>query len=118
MDFESTENRKAPRTLVCVVHDREGRIVHGHVFVGDATTGLFSAKGRAERERETLEGARRNHGAKVARLRVLHAPPTFRFDPDVAYRVDVKARRLVKDEGAGPPPAMPGTAKARKKSSP
>lgn len=117
MDFESTENREAPRTQVCVVHDQEGRIVHGHVFVGDAKTGLFSTKGRAERERETLEGARRNHGAKVARLRVLHAPATFRFDPNVAYRVDVKARRLVEDKGEGQPPAKRGAVKARKKSS-
>lgn len=118
MDFESTENREAPRTLVCVVHDQEGRIVHGHVFVGDAKTGLFSAKGRAERERETLEGARRNHGARVAKLRVLHAPATFRFDPNVAYRVDVKARRLVKDDGAHQRPAKSGAGKARTKSSP
>jgi hypothetical protein len=118
MDFDSTEHRKAPRTQVCVVHDQEGRIVHGHVFVGDAKTGLFSAKGRAERERETLEGARRNHGAKVARLRVLHAPATFRFDPNVAYRVDVKAGRLVQDHGTSQRPATSGAAKARRKSSP
>nr|MCU0650389.1 hypothetical protein [Gemmatimonadaceae bacterium] len=77
MDFESSEGRKAPRTLVCVVHDREGAIVHGHVFVGDAPSGVFSARGRAERERETLEGARRNHGDAVKALRVFHAPATF-----------------------------------------
>lgn len=114
MDFESTEKRKAPRTLVCVVHDREGRIVHGHVFVGDAKTGLFSARGRAERERETLEGARRNHGEQVASLHVLHAPATLRFDPDATYRVDVKARRLVKEERESQPPPRSKSAAPRR----
>jgi hypothetical protein len=94
MEFESSEKNKAPRSLVCVVHDRNGRIVHGHVFVGDGT-GLFGPQGREERERETLEGARRNHGDLVSRLQVFHAPATFRFNPNVAYRVDTKARRLV-----------------------
>jgi hypothetical protein len=79
-----------PLPLVCVVYDRNGRIVHGHVFLGDKT-GLFGPKGRDERERETLEGARRNHGAVVLRLRVLHAPATFRLVPNVAYSVDTKA---------------------------
>ena len=56
MEFESSEKKKAPRSLVCVVYDpRDGRIVHGHVFVGDGT-GLFGPEGREERERETLEG--------------------------------------------------------------
>ena len=81
MEFESSEKNKAPRSLVCVVHDRNGRIVHGHVFVGDGT-GLFGPEGREERERETLEGARRNHGDLVSRLQVFHAPATFRFQSE------------------------------------
>ena len=94
MEFESSEKKKAPQSLVCVAYDREGRIVHGHIFVGDGT-GLFGPEGREERERETLEGARRNHGKIISRLRVLHAPATFRLAPNVAYRVDVKAGQLV-----------------------
>jgi hypothetical protein len=94
MEFESSENKKAPQSLVCVAYDRNGRIVHGHIFVGDGT-GLFGPEGREERERETLDGARRNHGHIVSRLRVLHAPATFRLSPNVAYRVDVKAGQLV-----------------------
>ena len=94
MEFESSEKKKAPQTLVCVVHDRNGRIVHGHVFVGDGT-GMFGPEGREERERETLEGARRNHGDAVSRLRVFHAPASFRLVPNVAYRVDTKAGKLV-----------------------
>ncbi|MBK8247128.1 MAG: hypothetical protein IPK85_07020 [Gemmatimonadetes bacterium] len=49
---------------------------------------------------------------------MLHAPATFRFDPNVAYRVDVKARRLVMDKGEGRPPAKSGAVTARKKASP
>jgi hypothetical protein len=105
MEFESSEKKKAPQTLVCVVHDRHGRIVHGHVFVGDGTTGMFGPEGREQRERETLEGARRNHGDIVSRLRVLHAPATFRFNPNVAYRVDTKAGRLVEHVRPRPKPA-------------
>ncbi len=108
MEFESSEKKKAPLSLVCVVHDRDGRIVHGHVFIGDGT-GLFGPEGREERERETLEGARRNHGDSVSRLRVLHAPATFRFVPNVAYRVDTKAGRLV--ELPATPHPKPGLAK-------
>ena len=93
MEFESSEKNKAPRCLVCVVHDRNGRIVHGHVFVGDGT-GLFGPQGREERERETLEGARRNH-CDVTRFRVFHAPADFPFALNVAYRVDTGANRLV-----------------------
>lgn len=108
MEFESSEKKKAPLPLVCVVHDRDGRIVHGHVFIGDGT-GMFGPDGREERERETLEGARRNHGDSASRLRVLHAPATFRFLPNVAYRVDTKAGRLV--ELPATPRPKPGLAK-------
>ena len=114
MEFESSEKNKAPQSLVCVVHDRNGRIVHGHVFVGDGT-GLFGPRGREERERETLEGARRNHGDLVSRLHVFHAPATFRFDPNVAYRVDTKARRLVELVRRKPNPSKTGTEGKRKK---
>jgi hypothetical protein len=94
MEFESTHRKTPPPSHVCVIYDpKDGRIVHGHVFVGEKAA-LFGPKGRDERERETLEGARRNHG-DVSRLRVLHAPAEFRFAPAVAYRVDVKAGRLV-----------------------
>src|SRR4249919_1364835 len=113
MEFESSEKNKAPRSLVCVVHDRNGRIVHGHGFVGDGT-GLFGPQGRAERERETLEGARRNHGDVVSRLRVLHAPATFRFVSNVAYRVDTKAGRLVEYLGRTPETSRHKPAPAKK----
>ncbi len=94
MEFESTEKKKRPASRVCLVYDpRDGRIIHGHTFVGDGT-GLFGPKGNKERERETLEGARRNHG-DVSRLRVFHVPADFRFAPNVAYRIDTKAGRLV-----------------------
>src|SRR5262245_49353712 len=111
MEFESTDKKKAPRSLVCVVYDRDGRIVHGHVFVGDDATGLFGPEGREERERETLDGARRNHGELVSRLKVLHAPATFQFNPNVAYRVDTKAGRLVEYLRARPKPAKKGAAR-------
>ena len=94
MEFESSEQKNAPRSHVCVVYDpRDGRIVHGHEFVGGGA-GLFDPDGREERERETLEGARRNHG-DLAHLRVFHAPADFRFAPNVAYRVDTRSNRLV-----------------------
>lgn len=94
MEFESSDRKPAPPSHVCVVYDpRDGRIVHGHIFVGKGP-GLFGPDGREERERETLEGARRNHG-DVSRLRTFHVPADFRFAPNVSYRVDSKAGRLV-----------------------
>ena len=94
MEFESTDRRKAPQSHVCVVYDpRDGRIVHGHEFIGDGT-GLFGPGGQKEREHETLDGARRNHG-DVSQFRVFHAPAGFRFAPNVAYRIDAKSGRLV-----------------------
>jgi hypothetical protein len=113
MEFESSEKKKAPPSLVCVAYNREGRIVHGHIFVGDGT-GLFGPEGREERERETLEGARRNHGNIVSRLRVLHAPATFRLAPNVAYRVDVKAGQLVEHVRPTPAPTKKKMARKRK----
>ena len=78
MEFESTVKKKAPASHVCVIYvPRDGRIVHGHEFVGDGT-GVFGPEGREEREHQTLEGARRNHG-DVSLLRVFHAPADFRF---------------------------------------
>ncbi len=102
MEFESTESKKqAPQSHVCVVYDpRDGRIVHGHEFVGDGT-GVFGPDGREEREQQTLEGARRNHG-DVSLLRVLHVPTDFRFVPNVAYRVDTKSERLVEHDKRPP----------------
>lgn len=94
MEFESTEKKKRPQSRVCLVYDpSDGRIVHGHEFVGEGS-GVFGAEGNQERERETLEGARRNHG-DVSRLRVFHVPADFLFASNVAYRVDTKAGRLV-----------------------
>src|SRR5687767_14092258 len=105
MEFESTEKKKAPQSHVCIVYDPgDGRIVYGHEFVGDGT-GLFGPEGRAEREQQTLEGARRNHG-DVSLLRVFHAPADFRFAPNVAYRIDTKSERLV--EYYKSPPERPG----------
>jgi hypothetical protein len=113
MEFESTENTKAPPSRVCVVYDpRDGRIVHGHTFVGEGT-GVFGPKGRDEREQQTLEGARRNHG-DVSRLRVFHAPTDFRFAPNVAYRVDTKSSRLVEHYKWPPERARPKTAPDKK----
>jgi hypothetical protein len=113
MEFESSEKKKAPQSLVCVAYDRDGRIVHGHIFVGDGT-GLFGPEGREERERETLDGARRNHRAIGSRLRVLHAPATFRLAPNVAYRVDVKAGQLVEQVRPTPAPKKKRVARRRK----
>ena len=94
VEFESTHRKTAPPSQVCVIYDpKDGRIVHGHIFVGKGK-GLFGPDGRDERERETLDGARRNHG-DVSRLRVLHAPADFRFAPGAGYRVDLKAGRLI-----------------------
>lgn len=115
MEFESSEKKAAPSPLVCVVHDRDGRIVHGHVFIGDGT-GMFGPAGREARERETLEGARRNHGEQVvSRLQVFHAPPSFRFVPNAVYRVDTKASRLVELAAPMPGPAAGKTRVTRKK---
>jgi hypothetical protein len=95
MEFESSDKtRKPPQSHVCVIYDpRDGRIVHGHIFVGDGT-GMFGPKGQAERERETLDGAQRNHG-DVSRFRALHVPSGFRFEPNTKYRVDTKSSALV-----------------------
>ena len=78
-------------------------------------TGLFGPEGREERERETLEGARRNHGNIASRLRVLHAPATFRLAPNVAYRVDVKAGQLVEHVRPMPAPTTKRVARKRKR---
>ena len=112
MEFESTLRKTAPPSHVCVIYDpADGRIVHGHVFVGEGS-GLFGPDGRAERERETLDGARRNHG-DVSHLRVLHVPAGFRLAPSVAYQVDVKAGRLVERAKVERP--RPKTAPIKKK---
>ena len=113
MEFESTEKKKAPSSRVCIIYDpRDGRIIHGHEFVGDGT-GVFGPDGREERQQQTLEGARRNHG-DVSKLRVLHAPTNFRFTPNAAYRVDVKAGRLVEHARWTPENARPAAAPTKK----
>ena len=94
MEFESSDRKPAPQSHVCVIYNpRDGRIVHGHIFVGKSAR-LFGPEGREERERETLDGARRIHG-DVSKLRAFHVPSDFRFAPNVAYRVDSKSNRLV-----------------------
>ena len=113
MEFESTEKKKAPHSHVCVIYDpRDGRIVHGHEFVGDGP-GLFGPEGRAEREHQTLEGARRNHG-DVSRHRIFHAPTEFRFTPNVGYRVDARTGRLVEHRKWPPERPRAGAAPAKK----
>ena len=115
VEFESTHRKTPPKSYVCVIYDpKDGRIVHGHVFVGEKA-GLFGPNGRDARERETLDGARRNHG-DVSRFGVLHAPADFRFAPGAAYRVDVKAKRLVERDRAIP--VRPRSKKAAKKKAP
>ena len=96
MEFETSEQKKQqPQSHVCVIYDpNDGRIVHGHIFVGNSGTGMFGPKGQAERERETLEGAQRNHG-DVSKFRTLHVPGGFRFAPNTKYRVDVRAGVLI-----------------------
>lgn len=94
MEFESTDRKPAPPSYVCIIYNpRDGRIVHGHIFVGKSAR-VFGPEGREERERETLDGARRIHG-DVSTLRTFHVPSDFRFTPNVAYRVDTKSNRLV-----------------------
>ena len=113
MEFESTEKKKTPSSRICVVYDpRDGRIIHGHEFVGDGT-GVFGPDGSEEREQQTLEGARRNHG-NVSRLKVLHVPANFRFTPNAAYRVDPRAARLVEHARWTPEAAHPQATAARK----
>jgi hypothetical protein len=113
MEFESTEKKKAPSSHICVVYDpRDGRIIHGHEFVGDGT-GVFGPDGNEEREQQTLEGARRNHG-NLSRLKVLHVPANFRFTPNAAYRVDPKAGRLVQHARWTPEAGRPQATSAKK----
>ena len=59
MEFESSERKKAPQSLVCVAYDREGRIVHGHIFVGEgracsARRGVKSANARRSKARVAI----------------------------------------------------------------
>ena len=114
MEFESSEKKRHRRHTSASSRPNDGRIVHGHVFVGEGT-GLFGPEGRDERERETLEGARRNHGDLVSRLQVFHAPANFRFTPNIAYRVDTKARRLVELVRRKPKASKKGTAGKQKR---
>lgn len=86
-EFESTRERKPPRSETSVVYDpRNGRIVYAHEFIGDGT-GLYGPDGREERARLALEGVRQHH-KEPARLRVMHLPSKFRFEPNTLYRVD------------------------------
>lgn len=94
MEFESTLPEEAPKSEVCVVYDkRDGRIVHVHEFIGDGT-GLSGPKGREERERLTLEGARSSPDAPK-QLQVLHLERGFQLAANTLYRVDVAKGKLV-----------------------
>jgi hypothetical protein len=95
MDFSSTETEQL-HSFICVIYDpKDGRLVHGHEFIGDGT-GLFGPDGQAERERLTLEGAKRRHKGKLlARFKVLHLPKEMRFEEGLLYRVDTKSKRIV-----------------------
>jgi len=93
IEFESTFDEQPPTVELCVVYDqRDGRIVHMHGFVGDGKTGIFGPDAREERERTALDLAKR--GGESEHLRVMHAPPSFRLEPEVLHRVDVASGQL------------------------
>jgi hypothetical protein len=92
-EFESTTGEKLV-TEVCVLYDpRTGRIVHLHEFIGDGT-GLWGPDAKDERERLTVEGAKRRH-KDVDRLKALHVPRNVRMEPHVVYGVDLQSGKLV-----------------------
>ncbi|HZD31383.1 MAG TPA: hypothetical protein VE779_06955 [Candidatus Angelobacter sp.] len=90
MDFQSTFPARKPTSHKCIVYDtRDGRIVLVHEFLGDGTTGLFGQQGQAERERITLQSARKQIAAPE-HLNALHLAPDFPWDMHTLYRVDVE----------------------------
>jgi hypothetical protein len=94
MEFQSTFPAPKPTSHKCVVYDgRDGRIVLVHEFLGDGKTGVFGEQGRAERERITLESARK-HFHSPEHLKTLHVGPEFPFDRHTLYRVDVETGKL------------------------
>jgi hypothetical protein len=89
MQFQSTLKVPNPTSHKCVVYDaRDGRIVLVHEFIGDGKTGVFGQQAQAERERITLESARK-HVLSPEHLKVLHIAAEFPWDQHTLYRVDV-----------------------------
>jgi hypothetical protein len=94
IEFESTFDEQPPTVHLSLVYDeQDGRIVYMRSFVGDGQTGVYGPDAQDERERITLDYARKEHG-ESERLRVMHAPPDFRPDPEVVYRVNVETGQL------------------------
>lgn len=94
MEIQSTLKDENPKSETCVAYDSSsGRIVLVHEFIGDGT-GLYGPEGRDERARITLEDARK-HPATPAQLQVLHLEAGFKLAPEMLYRVDVSAGKLV-----------------------
>jgi len=75
MEFQSTFPAPKPISHKCVVYDaRDGRIVLVHEFLGDSKAGVFGKQVQAERERITLESARK-HVRSPEHLTALHLAP-------------------------------------------
>jgi len=94
MEIQSTLKDENPKSETCVVYDASsGRIVLVHEFIGDGT-GLYGPEGRDERARISLEAARARPAAP-AQLQVLHTEAGFTWAPEMLYRVDASAGKLV-----------------------
>ena len=94
MQFQSTFPASKPTSHKCIVYDaRDGRIVLVHEFLGDGTTGVFGEQGQGERERITMESARK-HVPSPKHLKALHLAPESPWDPHTLYRVDVETGSL------------------------
>jgi hypothetical protein len=94
MQFESTFPAHTPTSHKCVIYDaRDGRIVLVHEFLGDGKTGVFGEQGQAERERVTMESARK-HVPAPEHLKALHLAPEAHWDTNTLYRVDLATGSL------------------------
>ncbi len=94
MEFQSTFPVSRPTSHKVIVYDaRDGRIVLVHEFLGDGKTGVFGEQGQAERERITLDSARKQL-TSPEHLKALHLVPEFAWDPHTLYRVDVATGSL------------------------
>jgi hypothetical protein len=90
MEFQSTLPAPKPTSHKCIVYDaRDGRIVLVHEFLGDGRTGVFGDHGQTERERVTLESARKLLPSPE-HLKALHLSPEFPWDLNTLYRVEVE----------------------------
>ena len=94
MDFQSTFPAPKPTSHKCIIYDgRDGRIVLVHEFLGDGKTGVFGQQGQAERERITLESARKQVPSSE-HLKALHLAPESHWDPHTLYSVDISTGNL------------------------